>query len=116
MITLALAGAGGAITRYLIELTGVNGKANSSPWSTMLSNVLGCFLAGAAIHAISFASGVELSTNLLIGFCGGLTTFSSAFAVPLLFEKRDKYYGYFLIALTPALSAGAFLVAITIVK
>ena len=116
MITIALAGAGGAVARYLIELTGVNAKANSSPWSTMLANILGCFFAGLTIHGLSFSSGVELSTNLVAGFCGGLTTFSSAFAVPLLFEKRDKNYGYFLIALTPALSAGAFLAAISITK
>ena len=116
MIAMAAAGACGAIVRYLIELTGINARANTSPWLTMFANIVGAFIAGFTVHSLVLANGLVISSNLAIGFCGGLTTFSSAFAIPMLFEKRDKSYGLFLIVLTPALCAAAFLYGISLHK
>ncbi len=116
MIAMAAAGACGAIARYLIELTGINARANTSPWLTMFANIVGAFIAGFTVHSLVLANGLVISSNLAIGFCGGLTTFSSAFAIPMLFEKRDKSYGLFLIVLTPALCAAAFLYGISLHK
>jgi len=114
VIGMAIAGALGAMVRYLLELIGINAKANTSPWLTLLANAIGSFLVGTAMHSLVIVNGVVVTTNELIGFCGGLTTFSSAFAVPLLFEKRDRAYGYFLIFLTPALCAGAFFLGLSV--
>jgi CrcB protein len=113
MISMALAGACGAIVRYLIELTGINAKASTSPWLTMFANVAGSLVAGFTVHTLVIAGGVVITSNLVNGFCGGLTTFSSAFAIPTLFEKRDKSYGWFLIVLTPVLCSAAFIFAMS---
>lgn len=42
------------------------------PLSTFLVNIIGCFIAG-----ILFSSGTNLRTPLMLGLCGGLTTFSA---------------------------------------
>lgn len=116
MIEMAIAGACGAVARYLIELLGINSKARTSPWLTMLANVLGSFLVGFVLHSLAIADGVQAKTSVVVGFCAGLTTFSSAFAVPMLFDRRNRKYGYLLLLLTPLLCAGAFVLGIQLSK
>jgi CrcB protein len=62
-----VAGAGGAVLRYLVARAGA--KA-AWPWPVLLVNVLGSLLAGFAFHT-------ELSLIAVTGFAGGLTTFST---------------------------------------
>jgi CrcB protein len=61
------------------------------PWATLLVNVAGCFIIGAA-HAATVKLGLahEWQTALATGLAGGLTTFSSwtTATVRLLSEER----------------------------
>jgi fluoride ion exporter CrcB/FEX len=52
---------------------------------------------------------------LLTGFCGGLTTFSSAFAIPVLLV-REHHWGFSasLIIATPLFCAGFFAIGMAI--
>jgi len=79
---LFLVGTGGfcgSICRYLAGIYFSNLYPNAQPWGTFIVNVVGCFLVGAFY---SFSKqyewfGAHLSLLLIIGFCGGFTTFSS---------------------------------------
>jgi CrcB protein len=61
------------------------------PWATLLVNVVGCFIIGAA-HGVTMQLGLgaEWQTALAAGLAGGLTTFSSwtTATVRLLSEAR----------------------------
>ncbi|VXB54224.1 Putative fluoride ion transporter CrcB [Arthrobacter sp. 9AX] len=61
------------------------------PWATLVVNVAGCFIIGAA-HALTLRLGLapEWQTALAAGLAGGLTTFSSwtTATVRLLSEAR----------------------------
>ncbi len=79
VLLIALAGAAGTLARYWIS-GGVNRAAGIGfPWGTVTVNLLGCFLFGLVwIMAEERALiGPAARTVILIGFMGGLTTFSS---------------------------------------
>jgi fluoride exporter len=61
------------------------------PWATLLVNVAGCFIIGAA-HGLTAGMGLgsEWQAGLATGLAGGLTTFSSwtTATVRLLAEER----------------------------
>jgi CrcB protein len=78
-IALVFAGAGaGGVVRYLLNL-GLNPLLADVPLGTLVANVLGCGAAGALLAVL--ADRVELDATLrpllMVGFLGGLTTFSS---------------------------------------
>lgn len=52
----------------------------SDPWTTVLANVLACFVLGLVVSRFGSAGGsVELVYLMLaVGFCGGLSTLSTA--------------------------------------
>ena len=58
---------------------------NEFPWGTLAVNVVGCFAIGVFAATIEAASWRQF---LMIGFCGGFTTFSS-FSLETLNLIRD---------------------------
>jgi fluoride exporter len=87
---LYIAGFGliGIFSRYAIDKSLVN-VSQSLPVSTFIINIVGSFIAG-LIFAISERHEISsaLHTGLLVGFCGGFTTFS-AYALQI-FMLTDK--------------------------
>ena len=73
LLQLALGGALGTLARY-----GLNGviseRVATFPLGTMIVNITGCFAIGLFAP---LALRTEWRTFLMIGFCGGYTTFSS---------------------------------------
>ena len=73
-----LVGAGGAvgsIFRFLIsEITG-RYYVQSFPLATFVINVLGCFIIGLLVNMLP--ANANLKLILIVGFCGGFTTFST---------------------------------------
>lgn len=65
ILLILLAGALGTVLRYLVSLSG-------SVWAVLIVNVVGSFIAGLAISM----SG-DMQAIVAVGFCGGLTTFST---------------------------------------
>lgn len=63
----------GVYSRYFLD-----SFFNSSlPYGTILSNIVGTLIAGICYCFISQKLNTHIYLPLLIGFCGGLTTFSS---------------------------------------
>ncbi len=91
MFELALAGAIGAVTRYLVDGRIQEGTSSDHPTGTLVINVTGSLLLGfltglALYHAFPGTPRTVLGT----GFCGGYTTFSTfAFETVQLAERRN---------------------------
>jgi len=82
LLWLALAGALGTLSRYVLAGLAQRFAGASFPWGTLAVNGLGCFVFGViwALSSERFALGSEIRIVILIGFLGAFTTFSSAIA------------------------------------
>lgn len=76
-LQIALFGVLGVLCRYGADQT-FGGWNDRFPFVTLGVNILGCFLAG-CIYAWSIHRDITptLQTALVVGFCGGFTTFSA---------------------------------------
>lgn len=78
LLCVFLGGGLGSIFRYLL---GYYSKSITQhfPMGTLIANTLGCLLIGVLIGMLNKSSWMkeEMTLLLVVGFCGGLTTFSS---------------------------------------
>jgi CrcB protein len=74
-----IGGGMGSLLRYAIGLASAKVFSINFPLGTFLSNILACLLLGALVYGISskMAEYPWLQPLLVIGFCGGFSTFSS---------------------------------------
>lgn len=79
IILVGLGGALGSVVRYLISVLVYSGKTQSFPWSTLLTNFMGCLFLGLLLGYFQKNDNQyqELKLLLAIGVCGGMTTFST---------------------------------------
>jgi CrcB protein len=79
VLAIALGGACGAISRYGLDRAIESRSSSSFPWATLVVNVSGCLLVGFLIAAIvdRHEAPVWVRAGLVVGFCGGYTTFST---------------------------------------
>lgn len=80
--SLLAAGCGGflgTIVRFLINKFCSNLWVTSLPIATFIANMAGCFIFGIIIGLLQRNNLMDsrLYTFLIVGFCGGLTTFST---------------------------------------
>ncbi len=93
ILLVGLAGALGAVARYLLSsvMSGLLGA--SFPWGIFLVNVLGCLLFGIVVglveHFKLISDAVHLT--LLTGFMGAFTTFSTFIFDTHLFLGEGKW-------------------------
>ncbi|MBO3277653.1 fluoride efflux transporter CrcB [Pseudomonas schmalbachii] len=91
ILAIALGAALGALLRWVLGLK-LNTLLPSVPPGTLVANLVGGYIIGAAIAFFANTPGIAPEWRLLIitGFCGGLTTFStfSAEVVTLLQQGR----------------------------
>lgn len=105
-LTVAAGGAAGSLLRHLIsELT--LPFTRHFPWSTLAVNVLGCFIIG-FFNTLSMtifpAIPDMVRLFIMIGICGGFTTFSSFSLQTLdLFLEKSPFHAFANILLTCAL-------------
>lgn len=78
-ISIAIAGAIGALCRWGISRAGYALFGSGFAWGTLIANVLGCFLLGFLMHLGLATDKISpvLRTSLAVGFLGALTTFST---------------------------------------
>lgn len=79
IISIFLGGGIGAVTRYLISVNMAKHIQANLPFATFLVNVIGCFVIGFLYFLFIEKSDISpaLKLSLTVGFCGGLTTFST---------------------------------------
>ena len=111
LFLVALGSAAGGVARWLLgELLQRSGGAPAFPAATLLVNVTGSFLIGvlAVVVGRQAAEGDALRLLLMVGFCGGYTTFSSFSLETLALVERGAAGAAALnIAASVALALGA---------
>ena len=90
-------GGTGCVLRYFLGLLGSNLSTNI-PVSTLVANILGCFIIGIFFSLCTSMINVsqEIKLLVMIGFCGGLTTFStfSLELITLMAQSKILALGY----------------------
>ena len=74
---VALGGAAGAVLRYAVARALPPTHPLAFPWHTFAVNVAGSLLLGAVLAVVPLRDPHHLRALVAIGFCGGLTTFST---------------------------------------
>jgi CrcB protein len=116
-VAVALGGAIGTVARYELALAEPV-TSGHFPWATFAANLLGSFVFGVAVVVLidARASTAVLRPLVAVGFCGGLTTFST-WMVESVLLTRDGDAGtavlYLAVSLVAGLAALALGVAIT---
>jgi fluoride exporter len=79
MLGVAVGGALGAVSRYGLDTLVERRVEAVFPWATFLVNVSGCLAVGFVVVALVDRHHAPqwLRTGLVMGFCGGYTTFST---------------------------------------
>lgn len=81
ILIVGLGGFAGSVLRYLVYLASTTQPENKTlfPWGTFLVNSIGCLFIGllwGMMDTYDWFS-EQLRLLLMVGFCGGFTTFSS---------------------------------------
>jgi len=102
MKDLMLVGVGslfGGIARYLVSLA-MRGVGGAFPWGTLTANIAGCLLIGLLWGLFNRCPNLSPSLNLLlmVGFCGGFTTFSTFSRESLALLEAGNYLSFVLYA------------------
>src|SRR3979411_190889 len=78
LFLIALGGAAGSLLRYLVGGAIQRSRAGGFPGGAFLLNIVGCFLIGVFVRfLLNMQTSPELRALLVVGFCGGFTTFST---------------------------------------
>ncbi|MFI6100279.1 fluoride efflux transporter CrcB [Lentzea sp. NPDC051213] len=83
-LVVFLGAALGAPVRYLIDWALMSRSRSDFPRGTLVANVLGCLLIG-------FVVGTSWMPLLGVGFCGGLTTYSTFSFETVRLLEAEKY-------------------------
>lgn len=78
LLLIAVGGAAGSVLRYLIGGRVQHFAPHGFPVGTLFVNIAGCFLIGIFVRQfMNIQTHNHLRALLMVGFCGGFTTFSA---------------------------------------
>ena len=94
----------GSVLRYLISFIFKNNSYNF-PWSTFIVNMIGCFLIGLIFGYLNKNEYLKdsLTSILIVGFCGGFTTFSTFASENFQLFKSEYFLTLFVYVLSSIL-------------
>ncbi|MCR6486130.1 fluoride efflux transporter CrcB [Amycolatopsis sp. OK19-0408] len=111
LVLVALGGAAGSILRYLTDRRVQTWRDSPFPFGTLTVNVAGSFilgfLSGWLLHGAEPSS---VRALVAVGFCGGLTTFSTfGYETVRLFLEKTRLYAVLNVVVTAVagLASGA---------
>jgi CrcB protein len=98
ILLIGLGGFAGSIARYFVSRLNNHIEWLSIPVGTLLVNVIGSFLIGflTGISEKSPLLTVELRMLLMVGLCGGFTTFSTFTGENLMLMRNGQFLPLFL--------------------
>ncbi|MEM6822431.1 MAG: fluoride efflux transporter CrcB [Verrucomicrobiota bacterium] len=100
VLLIGLGSALGGMSRYAVSHWSALAWGTGFPWGTLKVNVLGSFIIGLVFYLSAPEGRWDMEPAwrqmILVGFCGGFTTFST-FSFQLLQQIREGEYGYALI-------------------
>ncbi len=98
LLLIGLGGFAGSIARYFVSKLNNHIELFSLPVGTLLINIIGSFLIGflVGISEKSPVLTVELRMLLMVGLCGGFTTFSSFTGENLMLMRNGQFLTLFL--------------------
>jgi CrcB protein len=78
LFLIAVGGAAGSLLRYLVGGSIQRFSTTGFPVGTLFVNIVGCFLIGVFVRFLLHTqTSPEMRALLVVGFCGGFTTFST---------------------------------------
>ena len=98
ILLIGFGGFAGSVARYFVSRLNTSVEWFSIPVGTLLVNVLGSLLIGflVGISEKSPILTVELRMFLMVGLCGGFTTFSSFTSENLMLMRNGQFLPLFL--------------------
>lgn len=92
LLLVGLGGFIGSVTRFLVSKLNLSWHFLSIPMGTLTVNVVGSFIIGfiIGISAKSEIISGDLRLFLMVGFCGGFTTFSSFTSEDLMLMQNGQ--------------------------
>ena len=78
ILMIALGGAAGSVSRYGLGMLVQRAAHGAFPIGTLTVNLVGCFIAGVAAKVLMGSQvNPDVRALVIVGFCGGFTTFSA---------------------------------------
>jgi len=93
LVAIFIGGGLGSVSRYGISILGTKLFDYKFPIGTLLANLLSCIVLGLLVGAFQDKfNSEELRALLILGFCGGFSTFSTFSLETLNLMKAGQYW------------------------
>lgn len=118
ILMVFLGGGLGSVLRFLISKSVLQEYAKNLPLATFISNMIACTILGLVVYLLKSKGAVAQSPVVffwIVGFCGGLSTFST-FSLESLQLLRQGMYFYFFVNLLFSVLMGMTVIYLFISK